>query len=155
MTSIAQIRKEVCEAHGIALDQIKSPCRYKEVVHARSELCYRLKNELGLSYPRIGAYLNRDHTSIMQSVKRWPYFKENPYRPSHGTLMARKRKVGDKNQIKILNPSRSVGPQSVRASSNRFTAIDAQISRALRYGQHTKAMALKNRRELVRSGVLA
>lgn len=62
---------DVCLKHGVSRDQVLS--RYRgtdEVVQCRMEICYKLRQR-GASYPLIGQYIGRDHTSVLNSVRRW------------------------------------------------------------------------------------
>jgi hypothetical protein len=44
--------------------------RHKEFVLARREIYYALR-ELGWSYPAIGDFCQRDHTSVLYAVQKW------------------------------------------------------------------------------------
>lgn len=71
---INQIEREksvlefVVKTSGVTAEEIKSPSRTKRFVEARSLYCYILRS-FGWSYPDIGRYANRDHTSVMHLVK--------------------------------------------------------------------------------------
>lgn len=49
---------------GVTLKQVKSMTRGKPVIAARQMICF-LAHRRGFSYPEIGRYLGRDHSSAM------------------------------------------------------------------------------------------
>lgn len=65
--TIMKIVQEVLERFpGITVDQIKGSMRRREVVEARHECMYAVRMERqDLSFPAIGRWFNRDHTSIL------------------------------------------------------------------------------------------
>lgn len=65
---IHAIAIEVCEKHHVTLAELQSPLRYKPIVRARWELMARAYSETGASFPAIGRFLNRDHTTVMHGV---------------------------------------------------------------------------------------
>lgn len=73
---------EVCDQHHITKLEIKSPRRNVNIVRARHEAVWRLKNETSLSYPQIGRLFGLDPTSVCYAVRRHngmltgkPYYK--------------------------------------------------------------------------------
>lgn len=66
-----RILQEVSIKHGVSVIDIKSKRRSQDVVPARFEACYRLKNETTMSLPAIGRYLGgRDHTTILHAIRK-------------------------------------------------------------------------------------
>ncbi|NBN62077.1 helix-turn-helix domain-containing protein [Pannonibacter tanglangensis] len=65
----AAIASEIAAKHRVTLADLTGPCRQRAIFRARAELAYRLRTELGWSFPRIGRLLNRDHTTIMNQVR--------------------------------------------------------------------------------------
>ena len=64
------IIREVCEKHGIKLNEIMSVRRPTKITTARHEAFYRLKNETSMSYPQIGRVMGGfDHTTVLHGVK--------------------------------------------------------------------------------------
>lgn len=64
--------REICEEQFLfpkkeseALKIIRSSDRRKEYVKVRQAVTKLLRNEFDWSFPRIGRFLNRDHTSAM------------------------------------------------------------------------------------------
>lgn len=58
------IIKEVAAAHNLQPHDLTGPDRFGHFCAARREAAGRLR-EMGFSYYQIGAFLNRDHTSII------------------------------------------------------------------------------------------
>lgn len=68
MMSSAEVVAVVAAEHGVTVDEILSPSRYRHIVAARREVCTRLRAQ-GWSYPAIGRALGRDHATVMYLVK--------------------------------------------------------------------------------------
>src|SRR5688572_4149881 len=63
------IVREVCEAHGVSLNDIRSHVREYPIVAARREAMYRLRTETGLSLPEIGRRMGGfDHSTVNHSI---------------------------------------------------------------------------------------
>lgn len=60
---------------GVTPKDLMGMGRANEVIQARFALCAALRMR-GWSYPRIGAFMRRDHTTIMHAVKRAEYIME-------------------------------------------------------------------------------
>lgn len=60
----------VSEKTGLSQDEILSKNRTKRLVVARAQVAKILRNYLGFSYPEIGQFLSRDHSSAMNLVNR-------------------------------------------------------------------------------------
>lgn len=66
-----RVLREVCEAHGVRFVDLTGPSRVKHLTAARHEACYRLRDEVGLSWPRIGTILGgRDHSTIIYGARK-------------------------------------------------------------------------------------
>ena len=66
-----QITRSVCAAHGVEMTQLKSrrrDARITQVRHMAYWLCRQVKNN---SYPKIGRYFDRDHSTIMHGVEKF------------------------------------------------------------------------------------
>ena len=74
MEQILEMSKPIIEAtaakHSITVEQLLGPRRQQTYVAARRECAERLRNELEMSYPKIGKVMNRDHTSILHLLKK-------------------------------------------------------------------------------------
>lgn len=67
---INDILFSVAGKHGVAVEEILSDSKAFHICRARDEVAYKLK-ATGRSYASIGTLLgNRDHTTIMSSVRR-------------------------------------------------------------------------------------
>ena len=65
------ILNEVAKRHMISPKDILSNSRRNFIVVARQEVCWRLHKELKMSLPQIGRRLNRDHTTILHSLRAY------------------------------------------------------------------------------------
>ena len=54
---------------GITPAEMRSPIRSQHVVRARAIYTYLMRLH-GFSYPQIGRYLSRDHTTIIRLLRR-------------------------------------------------------------------------------------
>lgn len=59
---------KICDAYGISLPQLLSHRRDMTFVTARVECAKKLR-AMGLSLPRIGKIMNRDHTTILYLLR--------------------------------------------------------------------------------------
>ena len=68
----AEIVKEVCEKHGLKIEDVISERRHQYLVRPRQEIMYRLCTETDWSLPRIGRLLGgRDHTTILHGKRKF------------------------------------------------------------------------------------
>ena len=65
---IAGIR--ICQLNGVTLDQVASQDRHASVARARHQLIAYLRVTTALSLPEIGAIMDRDHTTVLSSVRK-------------------------------------------------------------------------------------
>lgn len=70
-TKLDTIARQVCQKHRISLDALKNKMRWASHVKARQEFCWRARRETGKSFPQIGAFINRDHTTVMHSARKY------------------------------------------------------------------------------------
>ena len=66
-----EVLYQVCQKHRITMQELVGVHRAVPLCAARHEAAFRLIVELGLSYPAAGRRLSRDHSTIIQSVKRF------------------------------------------------------------------------------------
>ena len=66
-----EICEEVAEKHGVTFDDLRGERRQHNLVVARWEAAWRCFSETQNSYPAIGRMLHKDHTTIMNAVKRY------------------------------------------------------------------------------------
>lgn len=60
---------EVAAQHGIGPRDILGEDRRRSIAHPRQEAMYRARHELQQSLPQIGAFFNRDHTTVLHGVR--------------------------------------------------------------------------------------
>lgn len=68
----------VGQARGFDAQQIKSAERRAPFVRARYEVAYLARKYLDLSLPEIGRRLNRDHTSVINGLRRIEQRMQSP-----------------------------------------------------------------------------
>ncbi len=69
--SMKEIVAEVAAKHGLSADDLLGPLRTVVFVRPRHEAIYRIAVERpDLSYPQIGKYFGRDHTTALHAVKQ-------------------------------------------------------------------------------------
>lgn len=61
--------KVVALRHGVSLEEIMSDTTKHKIARARHEAMYILKTKFRLSYPRIGAIMRRDHSTVIHGVR--------------------------------------------------------------------------------------
>jgi chromosomal replication initiator protein len=64
------VTRAVAQKHGISTIEIKSARQSKKIVTARNEAIYRIFCKTTFSLPLIGRLFNRDHTTIIHSLRR-------------------------------------------------------------------------------------
>ena len=60
-----KIIMDVARARGVDTASIMDKSRKNVIARARHEIFYRLRTELGWSYPRIGRVFGLDHTTVL------------------------------------------------------------------------------------------
>jgi hypothetical protein len=64
-----RILGEVAEKHNLPAADIFKDRRVRHIVRARQEAMWRCSEETGYSYPRIGRFFGRDHTTVMHACR--------------------------------------------------------------------------------------
>ena len=64
------IAAAVCAEWGVTMDMIRGPSRTPAVSIPRQVLCEQLRFRTIMSLAEIGDYVNRDHTSVLYSVRQ-------------------------------------------------------------------------------------
>lgn len=59
--------REIANKRGLKLEHVLAKGRSERLVACRAVMAHHLRNR-GLSFPRIGQMLNRDHTSILHLI---------------------------------------------------------------------------------------
>lgn len=68
---VIEVQAVVGESRGFTVPELISPCRKKNLAHARM-FAYLLARDLtGASYPAIGVKFRRDHSSVLYGVRRY------------------------------------------------------------------------------------
>ena len=71
---IREILAEVAYKHGLTVGEVVGPRRLRKHALARFEAAWRMRQPTDYghvaSFPQIGRWLDRDHTSIMHMVRR-------------------------------------------------------------------------------------
>lgn len=64
----ARIACKVAHETGVSVSAMKSPTRKADIVRARWAAMYAMR-QAGHSYPAIGQYFNRDHTTVIHALR--------------------------------------------------------------------------------------
>lgn len=67
---------EIVRRHGFSRSELTGKSKTRDLSNMRQALCLFLRGK-GYSFPRIGGFLNRDHSSIVHACKR--SVDDNPY----------------------------------------------------------------------------
>lgn len=67
----------VCNEYGVTLEQLRSSSRSKKFIIPRFICCFLIRTVLETSYPQIGLFLRKDHTSILNAVRETKFRMEN------------------------------------------------------------------------------
>lgn len=62
--------KKVSEATGVPVDDITGPRRHKHILRARNFAILTCRDYVGASLPAIGRVFNRDHTTVINAIRR-------------------------------------------------------------------------------------
>ena len=66
--SMADIARRVADSHRLSVADIRGPCRERSYAVARQEFCFEARKQLRWSFPQIGRFLNRDHSTVIHAV---------------------------------------------------------------------------------------
>jgi hypothetical protein len=78
------LARQIADNHGVTVDDLVGKSRFHHLAVARHEL-YATLRQWGWSYPAIGRFVGRDHTTIISAIKVPP--KDTPS-PGDGYLAA-------------------------------------------------------------------
>jgi len=75
LASVGKLLDGLVDRDGdyITLEVIRGPLRYEEIFQARRDVARLLRNGYGWSFPRIAAFINRDHGTVINMF-------DGPYR---------------------------------------------------------------------------
>jgi hypothetical protein len=65
-----QIIREVCAEYNVSESDVLSHRRTQCLTRPRQKICYRLKHETMASLPEIGRLINRDHSTVVHSIRK-------------------------------------------------------------------------------------
>ena len=135
---LKQILLEVCDKHDIHPNEIIGSDMCDKYVLARAEFYVRARNETKHSYPRIAKLVNKDHTTVLHSVKK--YSSHHVFVPIrikrhasksyyHGVLTDRQKTLlkleADGKSVsemaEILNLSQETSRNHLRAAHQKMT----------------------------------
>lgn len=66
-----EIVNEVAEKHDVCPREILGQTKTDPITRARFECWYRIKNETRYSYPQIGRFFGKDHSTVVHGAARW------------------------------------------------------------------------------------
>jgi len=72
----------VCNLFHCTIDEMQGKTRIREAVSARQIMMSILREYTAMSFPEIGSYFNRDHATVMHSIRtvRNLYTTNRPFR---------------------------------------------------------------------------
>ena len=73
--NMQDVAEAVAKAHDVSVALLKGKSRNKNVCRARHEAFSICHHSLGHSYPTIGRFFNKDHTTVLHGIRRhngWP-----------------------------------------------------------------------------------
>lgn len=68
MDKYEEIIENICNSYGIRKEHLLSRRRDKNLVKIK-KLCYKLLRETGLSYPKIGKLMHKNHTTVLKVLR--------------------------------------------------------------------------------------
>jgi len=68
--------RAICLYYSVTQDEVKSASRMQRIAIPRHHFCWVVyRNRIDVSYPMIGRFLGRDHTTIVHSVAKFDELK--------------------------------------------------------------------------------
>lgn len=68
--SMCAIVRQVAERHGVPVHHVVGVSRSPEHVKPRTEAMYLIRETGRFSYPQIGRFFGRDHSTVIAAVRR-------------------------------------------------------------------------------------
>ncbi len=68
--TMSSILDAVSLRYGVSIADLKGPARYRTIAWPRQEAMWRMVETGRVSLPQIGAFLNRDHTTILHGWRQ-------------------------------------------------------------------------------------
>ena len=69
-SKIDNLSNLIAQGYDITKEELFSSSRVAHIAEARQVFCYCLRQKFQLSFPAIGAILNRDHTTVMHACNK-------------------------------------------------------------------------------------
>lgn len=95
MSRIETIQAEICARYGVTRDELMGPRRFRKHTLPRF-MAMALVQDLipDQSYPMIGRHFGRDHTTVINAIKRVNVLRRNPsfdseYHETRSAIQAR------------------------------------------------------------------
>lgn len=67
--TLRSLLRQTARDHHVSAADLKGPTRRRVIVHARQDFCYRAYSQTAQTYPAIGRFINRDHTTVLHAVR--------------------------------------------------------------------------------------
>ena len=86
---IEQIVAEVAHRYGLTSAQLKEHKRQRNIVWARQDAMFEVYRRVKISYPKLGHFFDRDHTTVMHSINKAEerhWIKQAIYKALEGRL---------------------------------------------------------------------
>lgn len=64
------LAKGICAKYRVPFEEVTSESRHAHLVKIRQEIWYRIRVDIGMSYPEIGKRFNKDHSTILHGVRK-------------------------------------------------------------------------------------
>lgn len=80
--TMARCLDAVCKYYDVTKEEVKGRSREAHLITPRHHFCWVVyRNRIDISYPMIGRFLGRDHTTIVHAVAKFNEYKCGMYRP--------------------------------------------------------------------------
>lgn len=96
---------QILDSHDLTYRDIASPARYATLGNCRAEIAHYLRDECHWSFPRIGKWMRKDHSSVVYMLERRGWFKKGVTVPIYGPELVRAAKdcpYGSKKASRLL-----------------------------------------------------
>lgn len=97
--SLRDILEAVVTVTGVSSLCIKSPRRYVRIVRARMILIYLARSMTSKSFPQIGKFLNRDHTTALHGFKKVDESRDR-YEPELSRVISHLRSLNTRPSVR-------------------------------------------------------
>lgn len=131
LPKISAVSKVVSEMLRVSLADLYSERRYEELCYARFIVWYVARYSLLKSYPMIGRSFNRDHTTIMNGVKKVHRMIENMEGPYLNHVTVVRSRLGLDNEKALLETIEMWENSSIMNENKVLRAFAFTIKRDL------------------------